>query len=214
MTVQHEHAGVPGTGVTSDRDTVDRILDSAERLVQTRGFNGYSYADIAAELDLTKAALHYHFRSKADLGKALVVRYADRFAHALAEVDDAQPDAATRLAVFAQLYIDVVRRGRMCLCGMLAAEYQTLPASVQQPVVAFFDANEAWLADVLELGRADGSLRFDGTPIEMARFVVSELEGAMLLARLHDDVAMFEAAVRRMLQGCAVTADDHQEDAP
>ena len=30
--------------------TADRILDVAERLVQTRGFNRFSYADIAAEL--------------------------------------------------------------------------------------------------------------------------------------------------------------------
>jgi TetR/AcrR family transcriptional regulator, transcriptional repressor for nem operon len=191
-----------------DADTSERILDSAERLVQTRGFNGYSYADIADELDVTKAALHYHFRTKAELGQALVVRYADRFARALADTDAAQPDAATRLAAFAQLYVDVVRRGRMCLCGMLAAEYQTLPALVQRPVVAFFDANEAWLAAVFELGRADGSLRVDGTPIDIARFVVGELEGAMLLARMHDDVALFEAAVGRMLDGLIVPGSD------
>ena len=50
-----------------------RILDVAERLVQTRGFNGFSYADIAAEVGITKASLHYHFATKAELG-----RHADR----------------------------------------------------------------------------------------------------------------------------------------
>ena len=55
------------------------ILDVAERLVQVRGFNGFSYADIAAELQITKAALHYHFAGKADLGETLIARYADRF---------------------------------------------------------------------------------------------------------------------------------------
>src|SRR5215211_135610 len=52
-------------------DTADRILDLAERLVQTRGFNGFSYADIASELGLTKASLHYHFPTKAELGRCL-----------------------------------------------------------------------------------------------------------------------------------------------
>ena len=46
------------------------------RLVQVTGFNGFSYADIAAELQLTKAALHYHFAGKAELGEALLARYA------------------------------------------------------------------------------------------------------------------------------------------
>ena len=69
-------------------NTATRILDVAERLVQTRGFNGFSYADIAAELGITKASLHYHFAGKAELGEALIVRYGERFADALAAIDD------------------------------------------------------------------------------------------------------------------------------
>ena len=49
--------------------TSQRILDIAERLVQTRGYNGFSYADIAQALKVTKASLHYHYPAKADLGK-------------------------------------------------------------------------------------------------------------------------------------------------
>jgi TetR/AcrR family transcriptional repressor of nem operon len=52
----------------------DQILDVAEHLAQVRGFNGFSYADIAAELGITKAAVHYHFANKSELGRALVVR--------------------------------------------------------------------------------------------------------------------------------------------
>ena len=64
-------------------DTAQRILDIAEQLVQVRGFNAFSYADIAAELGITKASLHYHFSGKAELGQALIARYAQRFALAL-----------------------------------------------------------------------------------------------------------------------------------
>ena len=46
--------------------TADRILDIAERLVQTRGFNRFSYADIAAELGITTASVHYHFPARAN----------------------------------------------------------------------------------------------------------------------------------------------------
>ena len=72
---------------SDDAGTASRILDVAEQLVQVRGFNGFSYADIAAELHITKAALHYHFAGKADLGEALITRYASRFAEALARAD-------------------------------------------------------------------------------------------------------------------------------
>ena len=69
--------------------TAARILDAAEDLVQVRGFNGFSYADISAELGITKAALHYHFAAKADLGQALIARYTSRFAGELAAIDTA-----------------------------------------------------------------------------------------------------------------------------
>ena len=68
--------GVAGGRGTEGRDAA--ILDVAERLVQTRGFNGFSYADVASELAVTKASLHYHFPSKAELGEALIDRYATR----------------------------------------------------------------------------------------------------------------------------------------
>ena len=56
-------------------DTADQILDVAEHLVEVRGFNAFSYADVGTELGLTNAALHYHFSTKADLGEALISRY-------------------------------------------------------------------------------------------------------------------------------------------
>ena len=59
-------------------DTASEILDVAERLVQVRGFNGFSYADIAEALEVTKASLHYHFPTKGDLGKRDVITAAMR----------------------------------------------------------------------------------------------------------------------------------------
>src|SRR6266704_1103916 len=102
-------------------DTAQRILDVAERLVQTQGFNGFSYADIAAELGITKASLHYHFATKAALGSALITRYGAEFGRALEEIDQSAVDAREKLRRYAGLYADVLRQHRMCLCGMLAA---------------------------------------------------------------------------------------------
>ena len=81
---------MPAKRNSTETGTADRILDIAERLVQVRGFNGFSYADVAAELGMTKASLHYHFPGKAELGRALIVRYTERFAAAL-DIDGASP---------------------------------------------------------------------------------------------------------------------------
>ena len=180
-------------------DTAGQILDAAERLVQINGFNGFSYADIAAELALTKAALHYHFSGKSDLGRALIDRYADRFAAALARIDREEPGAPEKLRAYASLYGEVLRADRMCLCGMLAAEYRTLPEPMREAVIGFFDASETWLAWVLKSGVEAGSLSFTGSAEETARMLVGALEGAMLVARPYRDVARFEATAHQLL---------------
>jgi TetR/AcrR family transcriptional repressor of nem operon len=186
---------------TSTVDTATQILDVAERLVQVRGFNGFSYADVAAELHITKAALHYHFAGKSELGEALMTRYTARFSEAVAGIETRVLDAPARLDAYADLYLDVLRMERMCLCGMLAAEYQTLPAPMRDTVVRFFDNNEVWLTAVLEHGRGDGTLHFTGSARDTARVIVSSLEGAMLVARPFGGIARFQAASRQLLAG-------------
>ncbi|HEY7830650.1 MAG TPA: TetR/AcrR family transcriptional regulator [Solirubrobacteraceae bacterium] len=183
--------------------TRSRILDVAERLVQVRGFNGFSYADVAAELALTKASLHYHFPGKAELGEALMTRYAERFAEALSVIDGDIAEAPAKLDGYAGLYADVLRERRMCLCGMLAAEYETLAAPIRDAVIAFLDDSELWLEGVLEQGRKDASLRFSGSARETARSIVSGLEGAMLVARPYGEVERFQTAATQLLSSLA-----------
>jgi TetR/AcrR family transcriptional regulator, transcriptional repressor for nem operon len=181
-------------------DTAAEILDVAERLVQIRGFNGVSYGDIAGELSITTAALHYHFANKAELGEALVSRYAARFGEALAAIDASGYDAPARLEAYSSLYLDVLRNERMCLCGMLAADYQTLPQPMRDAVIRFFDENERWVASVLEQGRAHGTLHFDGSPSAVAQMIVGGLEGAMLIARSYGDAERFRSAAQQLLE--------------
>ena len=180
-------------------DTPQRILDIAERLVQTRGFNGFSYADIAEALEVTKASLHYHFPSKAELGRRLMERYEAAFLHALKGIDAGGGSARARLKRYARIYADVLRDGRMCLCGMLASDYATLPKPMKEEVKHFFDVNEQWLVAVLERGRKAGSLGFKGPALDLARVLVGSLEGAMMLARSYGDASRFDTAAERLI---------------
>jgi TetR/AcrR family transcriptional regulator, transcriptional repressor for nem operon len=185
--------------------TAMRVLDVAERFVQVRGFNGFSYADVAAELRITKAALHYHFPSKGELGAALIDRYCDRLAANLAALAAADQSAAARLRGYAALYRNMLREERLCLCGMLAAEYQTLPPVMQSAVIRFFTRNEAWLAEVLADGAAAGEIQLAGPAQDAAVALVAGLEGAMLVTRPFNDMARFEAAAGPLLAGLTGT---------
>lgn len=180
-------------------DTAERILDIAERMVQTRGFNGFSYADIAESLGITKASLHYHFPAKAALGKRLIERYESNFLTALDTIDRAGKDAVGKLRQYIGIYAEVLRKNRMCLCGMLAAEYATLPRPMCTEIRHFFDQNERWLTTVLERGLRGKQLKFKGPAVEVARALVGSLEGAMMLARSYGDASRFQVVADRLL---------------
>ncbi len=64
------------------------ILDAAERFARQAGYNGFSFRDVAAEVGIKSASVHYHFPTTGDLGAALAGRYADRFFERLGAASD------------------------------------------------------------------------------------------------------------------------------
>jgi TetR/AcrR family transcriptional repressor of nem operon len=188
------------------KDSAQAILDVAEALTQTLGYNGFSYADIAARLGVTKASLHYHFASKAELGRALILRYHHSFVAALADIERDASDPTDQLRRYVALYDGVMSNERMCLCGMLAAEFMTLPAPMQEALTEFFDANEHWLAQVLTRGTRGGQFMFREPPRERARLLLGALEGAMLVARAYRDAQRFRCVAVQVLEDLGKSA--------
>ncbi|MBY8884669.1 TetR/AcrR family transcriptional regulator [Streptomyces sp. PTM05] len=65
-----------GTSTARRGDTRQRIQDVALELFVERGYEGTSLREIAERLDVTKAALYYHFKTKEDILRGLVESYA------------------------------------------------------------------------------------------------------------------------------------------
>ena len=181
--------------------TSQQILDVAQDLVQTRGYNAFSYGDIAAVLKITRASLHYHFPTKETLGRSLIARYEDRFLQSLKVVDAGSGTMTDRFRAFVGIYADVLAAGHLCLCGMLAAEFETLPRTMQTALDHYFEVIETWLETILEQGRRDGQFSFDEPAREVAQFAIATLEGAMILARSHGAHDRFHTAARRLILG-------------
>ena len=186
----------------SDRDTRRELLDLAETLVRTRGYNGFSYRDLAEQIGIKTASIHYHFPSKGNLGEALIENEREVFARNLAQLDAAEKDPRRRLERFIQLFqaTTIGCDNRMCLGAMLAVEQETVPEAVGQAVRRLFAANEDWLATLLEEGRKKRQFRFKGPADAAARFLFSSLEGALLTARAFHDTGRFEATTRWILE--------------
>ena len=175
--------------VTLPPDTRTRILDLAEELLLERGFNAFSYQHLAKELGVKPAAIHYHYPSKDDLGTAIVARQLRRLRkwRDLPRVANLLP-AAQFEALVAVYDTHLGHERRVCLFGALAADFRTLPAPMQAELRTFNRELTEWLAQVLAVGRATGTLRFVGSPAAKAAQVLTTLVGALQVARVHDEI--------------------------
>lgn len=183
-----------------ERPNQERILDTAERLCQMRGFNGFSFRDLADLVGIRSASIHYYFPTKADLGKALVVRYRHKLESLLGEIQRREPTVLNRFQRFVEFLIEVIsNENRLCLCGILAAEAGTLSDEMRAEVQRFFGECEVWFVRQLETGQASGELTVGGPPQVIARALLAGLEGAMITSRAFGDRQRFEEAAKWFL---------------
>lgn len=183
-----------------DGSTRDHILDIAQRLIQSRGYNAFSFSDLAKELGIRTASVHYHFPTKADLGVALLQRYRQNFRDELGGISSRADNPMRHLARFAGLFERTFKaNNQLCLCGMLSAEVATLPKVVASEVERFFQETEIWLAAVLASGKQTRLIAFDGSARVQARMLLSMLEGAMVVARGMRHRAYFQDVARSYL---------------
>lgn len=178
-------------------DTAVRILDVAQAMVQSRGYNGFSYRDVAEHVGIQAATIHYYFASKGDLAAALVARYRKRFGQRRDALARAAERPRHRLELYSSLFRTLLTdHDQLCLGAMLSAEAASLPSKVIRETARFFEDNVSWLAGVMEDGRRFGDFVFAGSPVTQARMLFAALEGAMLMARASKDVATFSSVAR------------------
>lgn len=175
--------------------TREMLLDAAERLARSRGYNAFSFRDLSERVGVTTASIHYHFPSKADLGRELTKRYRERFQAALDAINQTSPPKQ-QFNCFLALFEASQRQGGVCLCGPLASEFHTLPPDVQSEVQRFYLDAEEWLSRILDKGRRAGEFRFDGPAMSIARSIVASIEGAMIAAEALNDPARLTQAIK------------------
>ena len=164
----------------------ERILIAAEKRVRASGFTEMSFRDVASDVGIKSASVHYHFPTKADLGNALIEAYTARFNASLEEIDTTHSKKA--LQSFISLYDQaLVLNESICLCAILGAESIGLPKEMSSRTEKFFSMNIKWLQKI------------DGIDEALASVIVAALEGAMIIASTSDDREFFRTVSQKIL---------------
>jgi TetR/AcrR family transcriptional regulator, transcriptional repressor for nem operon len=182
-------------------DTRDKILKSADRLMRSRGFNGFSYHDIAKPLGIRNAAVHYHFATKADLGVAVIDEIRAFLRNRTAAFMAGQGDPVEQLEGYiAYASAECCEHHTICPVGALSADYYTLPEPVREAGRRLVEEVLAWMTRVCTVGREQAKFRFEGDPSAKGLQIMTSLQGARQLTRFRPSAIQEVAAqIRRDL---------------
>lgn len=173
-------------------NTRELILSAARRTAQAHGYGGLNFRDLAKEVGIKAASIHYYFPSKADLGTALARRYWEDAATALEALSDQTPDPIECLRRYPDMFRTALQNdNRMCLGSFMGTEYDDLPGSVAKEVQTFADVNITWIGRHL----CAASLVTVENSEQQARAIFAAIAGAQLLARSRSDILFYDSAI-------------------
>ncbi|PRH86843.1 TetR family transcriptional regulator [Labrys okinawensis] len=189
--------------------TADDILACARSLIIAGGYNGFSYADIAAVVGIRKASIHHHFPSKVDLVRTLVARYREEAEAGLANLEGQVSDPLEQIRSYTGYWEACIADASapFCLCALLASQLPVLPEEIGVEVRAHFRSLSQWLASVLERGAQQGRLRLTSSAHDEAEAFMATVHGAMLSARAYGDPAIFGVVTGPHLRRLALRTD-------
>lgn len=177
-------------------DTKEYIIEVASRLVHLRGFNHTSIGDILEESGVGKGNFYYYFRSKEELGYAIIENNFRRFSEEVTgKAFGNDRDAMTQLDDFLDILLDMHRKRNCaggCRLGNMAMEMSNIHEGFRKRFQEIFDGWGVQVATILRKAQAGGQLGGHMDLPALAQFVIASVEGAILLAKVKKDVAILE----------------------
>jgi TetR/AcrR family transcriptional repressor of nem operon len=180
----------------SATDTREKIMSAARRTVQAHGYNALSFRDLAAEVGIKSASVHYHFPTKGDLGAELARRYTEDGSAYLNNLISNYKDQRSCMKGYTDIFRSALMDdNRMCLCGIMAAEHDDLPPEVRAEVNRFNEINIAWLTELLSIETPEPKAKHKKTIRRHALGIFAAIEGAQLIARGQNDVTVYDEVI-------------------
>ena len=180
----------------------EKLLSEGLRLVHARGFGASSVRDIVHAAGVPQGSFTNHFTSKEAFGLEVLERYHVMTSAAVTRTlrnDELAPLARLRAWLTAQIAFllgDDMRKG--CLYGNLSAEASEESEAIRTRVVAAFAENEASVAYCLRAAVVAGELSENTNVDELAGFIISSQQGAILLSKVMRQAHPFERFVEML----------------
>jgi TetR/AcrR family transcriptional regulator, transcriptional repressor for nem operon len=193
----------PSARARDGRSTREAVIAAATRLIHVHGYNAMALDDVLRESGVGKGNFYYHFKSKEDLGHAILDQIVDGFLERTLAPCFADPDAAPlgQIRCFLDRVLEAQRQRNCvggCVMGNLASELSDVHEGFRTRLAMLFTAWQARLATALDSARRRGELASGSEPETVARFVVASLEGAILLAKVSKDIRVMEQCVSEL----------------
>ena len=183
-------------------------MDATEKAARRRGYNGFSLDDIAGEVGIKKSSIYYHFSSKSALIAAIFKRFSAQIFAFLDRITREEKRAGERLIAYIDVTKSLLEEGQsICLSIALNADRKSLLAEIVDDLALFHQVNIDWLTKAFELGLSDGSINDVGDPVEEANACLALVDGAQLMARAHQNPALYDQATA-LLRSRIILASD------
>jgi TetR/AcrR family transcriptional repressor of nem operon len=182
------------------KTTREAILSATLKRMHVHGYHATSLDEVLRDSGVGKGNFYYHFRSKEELGYAILDLLVTGFVERTLEPCFADPDAAplAQIRCFLDRIVEAQRdrqcRGG-CAMGNLAAELSDVHEGFRKRLASVFTTWHARLAAALADAKRRGHVTTACDPEAGARFLVASLEGAILLGKVTKDIGVMEQCV-------------------
>ncbi|MGH7389115.1 MAG: TetR/AcrR family transcriptional regulator [Candidatus Rokuibacteriota bacterium] len=194
---------MPGTRTRDGKHTREVIIAAAKRLMQIKGYHATSLDEVLSESGVGKGSFYHFFRSKEDLGHAILDQIVTSFV--AQTLEPCFSDAGGRPLAQIRCFLDrVVEMQRACNCvggcplGNLASELSDVHEGFRARLVDVFSAWRARLTEALREAQRRGDVGSECRPDAVAHFLVASLEGAILMTKVSKDIRVMEQCVDEM----------------
>jgi TetR/AcrR family transcriptional repressor of nem operon len=185
------------------KSTREALLKAATRLIHVQGYQNTSLDDVLRESGVGKGNFYYHFRSKEDLGYAILDQIIAAFLERTLEpcFSSGEAPRLTQIRCFLDRVLEAQRQRKCiggCAMGNLACELSDVHEGFRARLASVFTAWRERLTVALREAQERGEVVSACEPESIGHFLVAALEGSILLSKVSKDISVMEQCVSEL----------------
>ncbi len=169
--------------------TERKILLKAQQLLQERGYQFFSFQDLADSVGIRKASVHHYFKTKEELAGRMVADYTVRIETWFAEIDSKKLKPKQKLLKYFDLFREMSCNGKnVCPGGSLLLDWNNFSKPNRAELQKMMSVHYQWLIRLLKDAALENLTKLSATEIPIhATLIGASLQGGLQIARASPD---------------------------